>query len=137
THPEPWRLPPSFPEASRAVFESSNEIPIGDILNAVHSDAVYPEIMHPACHVGVHQRAGGRVVCGSSRNRIIGCTGSRPRVSEHGAAEAVTEGLGAIATSRSESVWVIRDVWRYPLYRSCQNRSIDRPHCGRKPSRHQ
>ena len=50
--------PPASPGGPGEVLELLHEVPVGDVVDAVHPDAVDAEVGHPAEQVGLHELPG-------------------------------------------------------------------------------
>src|SRR4051794_21521593 len=86
---KPLTLPALIPDVVGALPEVGQEVPVGDVLDAVDPDAIQVEVAHPAEHLGQHELARGKDRLHLSGDRIVRLHGLR--VPPEGAAETVPQ----------------------------------------------
>jgi len=76
---QPGGSPPILKQGAGTVLVCLNEIPIGNVLHAIHTYAINPKIPHPTRDVAIQQGARGRLLRGAAADGIVGRLRKRPR----------------------------------------------------------
>src|SRR5438132_538531 len=101
-------LPALVPKITGVILIFAHEVPVGNILDTVHTDTVDAKIAHPARDVGVHQSASGRFVSSVARDWVVRRLRYGSGVAEYSAAEAISKTLAAITAARCKRVRISR-----------------------------
>ena len=80
-----------LPALAGEIFELLHEIPVRNVVHAIHAHAVDGKVRHPAQQVGFHQLPGRREIAACAGDGIV--AGNSARVAPEPTAEAVARAL--------------------------------------------
>ena len=83
----------------RKILEIAHKVPVRDVLDAIHPNAIDVKISRPAREIGKHQLASRSDRLNHTRDRVIG--NDKLRVPEQGTSKTVTHCFYAEPASRS------------------------------------